>query len=49
MLTAGIRRMCEDDSSWREKSAKLVRVFQETRIEAATNPAKYQCRCRLEG
>src|SRR6202167_1920574 len=44
MLITGIRRMCEDDSSCSEKRARAVSAFQETMTEAATNPAKYQCR-----
>src|SRR5580698_8178845 len=44
MLMSGISRMCEEDSSCREKRTRAVSAFQETMTEAATNPAKYQCR-----
>src|ERR1700733_10334168 len=44
MLMSGIRRMCDEDSSCSEKRTRAVSAFQETITEAATNPAKYQCR-----
>src|ERR1700691_5542978 len=44
MLMSGISRMCDEDSSCREKRTRAVSAFQETMTEAATNPAKYQCR-----
>src|SRR6202167_4846953 len=44
MLISGIRRMCEEDSSCSEKRTRAVSTFHETMTEAATNPAKYQCR-----
>src|ERR1700723_2056283 len=44
MLMSGIRRMCDEDSSCSEKRTRAASAFQETRTEAATNPAKYQCR-----
>src|SRR6202167_586051 len=44
MLISGIRRMCDEDSWCSEKRTRADTAFHETMTEAATNPAKYQCR-----